>query len=124
VKIWMSLAAGSLAGGWARYAVTLWMNNRLGTAFPFGTLAVNVSGCFLAGFFDGLAQGRLPLSPETRVMLLTGFCGAFTTFSALVLETTALARAGDWFRSAAYVAASVALGLVFLLLGQMAGRMW
>ena len=67
----------------------------LGTNFPYGTLLVNLSGCLLIGLFDGMAEVRFLIGPAGRLLLMTGFCGAYTTFSTLMLETSNLVRDGE-----------------------------
>ncbi len=108
---WVWLAAGGIAGTFARYAMTLGVNRLAGPGFPFGTLAVNLLGCAVIGFLASLSATRWALGPDARLLLVTGFCGAFTTFSAFMLETTLLADSGQTWRAVAYVAASVGLGL-------------
>lgn len=119
---WLSLAAGSLAGGLARYFMAGGVYRALGTAFPYGTFLVNMSGCFLIGLFDCLAAERFALSPAARLLLMTGFCGAFTTFSTLILETSNLMRGGDFLRALINVAGSLLGGLILLRLGTLVGR--
>jgi fluoride exporter len=104
------VAAGSAAGGVCRYllgtaAVRLW-----GQSFPWGTMAINLLGCGLIGWIAGRG-----FSEQGKLLLATGFCGGFTTFSAFALEASALGGG----RSAAYIAASVAGGLVAFRLGFM-----
>ncbi len=118
----IGLTLGSIAGGFARYFLAGGMYRAVGTGFPYGTLAVNVSGCFLIGLFDSLAQGKLPLTHEARILLMTGFCGAFTTFSAFILETSNLIKAGEGARAAGNIAASLVLGFLFFKLGDLLGR--
>lgn len=120
---WLHLAAGTLAGGFARYVLAGATYRLLGAGFPHGTLAVNLSGCFLIGLFDCLAEERFLLGPEARVLLMIGFCGAFTTFSTLLLETSHLLRDGDAAKAALNLGLSVVLGFLLLRLGYGLGRM-
>lgn len=119
---WASLAAGSLAGGFARYAMAGAVYGALGVSFPYGTFAVNMLGCFLIGLFDCLASERFVLDPTARLLLMTGFCGAFTTFSTLILETSNLMKTGDFARAGANVFGSVVAGMILLRAGVLAGR--
>jgi|RhiMetdeSRZDD1v2_1073273.scaffolds.fasta_scaffold08444_16 fluoride exporter len=80
--------------------------------FPFGTLIVNVTGCFLIGLFYALAEKGNLLTPEWRILLTTGFCGGFTTFSTFALENVTLLRTGDIIYFIWYTAASVITGLL------------
>jgi fluoride exporter len=118
------LAAGSLVGGFARYALAGIVYRAAGSSFPYGTLAVNLIACLLIGAFEGLSEGpdaRLGL--EGRLLLMSGFCGAFSTFSTLCLELSSLFKGGQWGRGAAYLAISVALGLLLLRVGMAGGRL-
>ena len=117
-----SLAAGFLAGGYARYFLTARLAQALGPAFPYGTLAVNLSGCLAIGFIDALAEGRKLVSPEARLLLVTGFCGAYTTFSALILETSDLLGSGQTARALLNYLGSGLGGFLLFRLGAWLGR--
>ncbi|NLO91763.1 MAG: fluoride efflux transporter CrcB [Elusimicrobia bacterium] len=119
---YLLLACGSLAGGFARYFMAGAVYRAAGSSFPHGTLAVNLLGCFLIGFFDALAEDKLFLGPDGRMLLMIGFCGAFTTFSTLILETAGLARTGQYWAACANVTISVVLGLALFRAGLLAGR--
>jgi CrcB protein len=114
--ILLALAAGGVLGTLARYALAGWVHTWAGTAFPWGTFAVNVLGSFLLGFALRGSEAAA-LSPETRALLTTGFCGAFTTFSTLSWETVALLQAGAWGRAGAYALGSLGLGLAAVWAG-------
>lgn len=112
----LAVAAGFLLGGFARWAVVGTMIARVGTGFPWGTALVNLTGCLAIGAIDGLSQGRMGLSPGQRAALMTGFCGSYTTFSALILETSGLLSAGRWGSAALhYVGGGLAALLLFRL---------
>lgn len=119
---WISLLIGSMAGGVARYAATGAVHRVLGLNFPYGTLVVNVVGCFLIGVLDGVTEFRSGLSPNARLLLMTGFCGAFTTFSTFILETFRLMEAGEVLRAAANISISVAAGYLFFSFGLFISR--
>lgn len=85
--------------------------------FPFSTFAVNVAGCLVAGVLAGMVEKYELFSPEARLFLFTGLLGGFTTFSAFGLETMYLLRRGEPWVAAAYVGASVLLGIVAVWLG-------
>ncbi|UPT75830.1 MAG: CrcB family protein [Elusimicrobiota bacterium] len=114
-----ALLTGGLAGVLARYGASRALAPG---ALPWATLAVNLAGCFLAGLFDEAARRRGWGGAHGRLLLLTGFCGAFTTFSALILELDVMARSSPS-RAAGYVILSVAAGLALLRLGAAAGRL-
>lgn len=121
-SVWALLAAGSVAGGLARYAAAGVVSAAAGATFPYGTLVVNLSGCLFVGLFDALAAERVLLGPSGRLLLMTGFCGAYTTFSTLILETSRLLGDGEFGRAAANALGSLALGLVLFRFGQWLGR--
>lgn len=115
-----ALLAGGTAGVVARYLVSLAVFGLLGGWLPWGTLAVNLTGCLLIGFFDASSTKRGFGGPNGRMMLMTGFCGAYTTFSSLILEFDLLLRASP-LRGAAYVLVSVAAGLALFRAGAVLG---
>ena len=120
---WTSLAAGSLAGGFARHLMAGAVYRAMGTSFPYGTFLVNIAGCFLIGLFDCLAGERFALGPAARLLLMTGFCGAFTTFSTLILETSNLMKGGEFARALLNVLGSALIGMIVFRLGTLLGRL-
>jgi CrcB protein len=114
---------GAGAGGVARYLLSLWFIERFGAAFPYGTLAVNITGSFLLALLAGLAGERLGLSPEVRLLLGTGFCGGYTTFSTFAVETLLLAETRALPTAALNVVASVALSLLAAVAGLWLARL-
>jgi len=117
------LVAGGALGTLARYGTSLLTLRLLaGTsaaAFPFATLAVNVLGCFLLAFVTETVAGG-QLSTEARLVLGTGFLGAFTTFSTFALDADGLARQGNWWLAGVYVLLNVGLGLLAIGAGRAA----
>lgn len=114
--IWW-VAIGGAAGSVARYLLGGLIQERSGSSFPLGTLAVNVIGAVLIGLVMEYSLTNAATPRELRVLLVTGFCGGFTTFSAFSWETVQLIREGSLSRAAVYVAASVALTLLATLAG-------
>ena len=114
---WIYLAAGGVAGTFARYLLAGVVYSALGTGFPYGTLVVNLTGCFLIGFLAVLAEEKFLLGPSARLLLMVGFCGAFTTFSTFMLETANLIRDGESGRAFLNVLASVVVGFLVFRLG-------
>lgn len=110
------VALGSAIGGMARFGLGTWLQERAGPGFPVGTLVVNVSGSLLIGFLFRYGLGTAT-SPEVRLLLTTGFCGGYTTFSTFSFETVRLLEDGEHGRAAVYVALSVALSLLGTWLG-------
>ena len=94
-----------------------------GGEFPWGTLAANLIGCFLAGAFWSVAESRLSISGQTRTIVLMGFMGAFTTFSAFMLETGQLVRDAQWSWALGNVALQNCCGIVLFFCGLAVGRL-
>ncbi len=118
----LALALGSLAGGFARYYLAGFIYRIAGTRFPYGTLIVNLLGCFLIGLFAALSERKLLLNPESRMLLMVGFCGAFTTFSTFMLETSNLLRDGEAWRALLNILVSVTAGFLIFRLGAFIGK--
>jgi CrcB protein len=110
------MLAGAL-GTLARYVLAGVVQRLVGGEFPVGTLAVNVLGCFLFGLVWGLSEQRVLLSPEVRLPVLTGFMGAFTTFSTFAFETEALARHAHWWGAVGNLVGHNVLGLLAVVIG-------
>lgn len=114
----MLVALGGAAGSVARYLLSKAIQDTAATAFPWGTMAVNVAGCLLIGLLYGLAAGDgARLGADLKLMLTVGFCGGFTTFSTFANESLTLAKSGDALLSAAYIGSSVALGVLAVAAG-------
>jgi CrcB protein len=111
---YLLVALGSAFGGASRLYVSTLVARGLGTAFPWGTLAVNVAGCLLVGALGALFEPSNPLHirEDVRVLLVVGVLGGFTTFSAFSLETLLLVQRGQALAAAGYVVASLALCLL------------
>ena len=119
---YLLVAFGSGLGGAARLWVSTLVGRGAGTAFPWGTLAVNVSGSFLLSFVMQIALATDAISPELRLALTTGFLGGFTTYSTFNYETMALLREGAWQIAAVNLAATLLLCLAAGFAGLAAGR--
>ncbi len=119
---WLYLTIGCVAGGFSRYFLATAIYRRFDTGFPTGTLIVNLSGCLFIGFFNSLAEEKLLLGMNERLLLMTGFCGAYTTFSAFILETSNLIHDGEILQASCNVAISFIAGLVLFRLGAFFGR--
>ena len=119
---WVALAAGGVAGTFARYLLSIVVYRAVGSRFPYGTLIVNLLGCFLIGVLDVLAEEKFILGPQARLLLMVGFCGAFTTFSTFILETGNLIKDGQTLYAFSNVMTSVVLGFVVFRLGILAGK--
>ena len=119
----MGLAGAGALGALARYGLGGAVQRLSGaSAFPWGTLAVNALGCFLFGVVWSLAEERMLMSPEARVIALVGFLGAFTTFSSFAFETVQFVRDSQWAFAAANILAQNILGVAAVFAGMAAGR--
>jgi len=118
--IWVVI--GSALGGGARYWCSGFIAQRIGETFPWGTLAVNVAGSFVIGFFATLTgpDGRFLVGTTARQFVMIGLCGGYTTFSSFSLQTLNLARDGEWLRAGGNIGLSVILCLLAVWLGLMA----
>lgn len=116
------MAIAGIIGTLGRYWLSGTVQKLYGGVFPWGTFAVNMAGCFLFGLVWVLAEERLLISSQTRVIVLVGFMGAFTTFSSYMFETTALLRDSEWVLAAANFGLQNFCGFAFLLLGVALGR--
>jgi CrcB protein len=121
-KLALLALAGAL-GTLARYGLAGLAQKLCGASFPWGTLAVNIIGCFLAGLLWALFETRWAVSGETRILILVGFMGAFTTFSAYILETSELVWASEWLHAAGNVALQNIVGFAALFAGAALGRL-
>ncbi len=109
---------GGFLGAVSRYLVSGWVHKWVPQAtFPWGTLVVNLLGCFLLGLLGGLVDNRQLFTPEVRAFLLIGLLGAFTTFSTFSYETMAVLRDGQWVAGFANIGMSVVFGLLAVFLG-------
>lgn len=121
MRLVLVLLGGGL-GSLARYLTGLWLADRLGAAFPWGTLAVNVLGSFLIGFIATFADESGGIGPQTRLLLVTGLLGGFTTFSAFSLETWRLLEQNEMGRAALNIAVTLVLSFVAVVLGVAVAR--
>ena len=120
------VSIGSFFGGGMRYWVSKVVQSCSLIAFPFGTMTVNVLGCLIIGFLSGLNWnggglsgecGSTWMTPSTKLLLTTGFCGGFTTFSTFMNEGSRLMRDEQYLYMALHLFGSLALGLVAVLAG-------
>lgn len=122
IRVLLSIAVFGTLGCWARYGQTIAVQNLLGREFPFAVLSINVLGSFVIGFLFYASVERLTLGPALRTGILTGFLGAYTTFSTFELETLFLAEGGEAMKAGLYVLLSVILGFIAVFLGAYLGR--
>ncbi|KGF72163.1 camphor resistance protein CrcB [Neosynechococcus sphagnicola sy1] len=125
VRAAVAVSLGAVPGALSRYYLGLWFAQRFGTSFPYGTFFINLTGCFVMGFFATLALERVvTIGPELRLMFAVGFLGAYTTFSTYGLDTVYLLRTGNSGLALLYWAGSAVLGVVGVQLGVILARWW
>jgi CrcB protein len=115
------LMLGGALGTYLRYVVGKWFNSQpWGQAFPYGTLFINVTGSFILAAAAMILLERLPPKHQDWYLLIgTGFCGGYTTFSTFEWETFKLVRDGSWWYALGNVLGSVLAGFIGVLLGVM-----
>lgn len=119
---YLVVGLGGFIGANARYIVGGWVQQRVGTSFPYGTFVINVTGCFILGMFATLAL-RYAWNDYWRLLIAIGFVGAYTTFSTFEYETLQLiAQGGRYFDAAINILGSVVVGLFAAYLGVIAAR--
>lgn len=111
----LAVAAGGALGAVVRYLVAIASGRAFGTAFPWGTLIINVTGSFLIGLFAALFATRWNLPQAARIFLTVGICGGYTTFSTFSLDAWYLIERGQNWASGVYMIASVVLSLAALI---------
>ncbi len=118
------IGIGGFFGSIMRYGaggfIHRWLNNPM---FPYGTLFVNILGCFLIGVIGGLVEMRNVFSPEVRLFLLVGFLGGFTTFSSFGMETYYMIRDGQLIPALGNIFGNVGFGLIAVWLGMNATKL-
>ena len=123
MKILLVMVGGSI-GALSRYGVSLLAAKLFGTRFPWGTLIVNLSGCFLIGLSFALAERGLSImNPSIRLFFMTGYLGALTTFSTFGLETVNSMRAGTHLVTVANFLSNNVIGGALVFLGMLVGRL-
>ena len=118
----MILFVGGGIGAVLRFSLALWVDSRAPSVFPWGTLAVNILGCFLIGLIATLADEHRMLSPSLRLLIVPGILGGFTTFSTFGLETWRLIEDGLALAALGNAAASLVGGLAAIALAILVGR--
>lgn len=116
MKILLAIGVGSFVGGISRYLITLFVQNKFLSAFPYGTFVVNVIGCFLIGVVYALSE-KGNINAEWRIFLATGILGGFTTFSSFSNESVSMLRDGQYWHAFAYISFSVIIGLAATFAG-------
>lgn len=117
------VALGGGIGAATRYLVAVWAAEKFGSGYPYGTLFVNVAGCFLIGAFMIIATEKFIVSPYWRMLVTVGFLGGLTTFSSFGYETWKLAGTGDYGLAINNVLLNVILSLCATWLGIAAAKL-
>ena len=122
MRILLLIGLGSFIGGVGRYLITIYIQNRFLSSMSYGTIAVNIVGCFLIGIVFGLAE-KGNVSSEWRFFLATGILGGFTTFSSFSYETVTLIRDQEYWYAFFNVGISIFLGLAATVGGIILAKM-
>ena len=120
---WFLLATGGICGTLGRYLLSGVVYRWMGTAFPYGTMAVNLLGCFVIGFLGTLAEQKFLLGPDLRLFWMVGLLGAFTTFSSLIYESWRLIEQGQLLLAGANLVGSMVFGLAAFWAGSVAASL-
>ena len=118
----LAVSLGGILGTNTRYLVSLYIAERLGTAFPYGTLLINVTGSLVIGFILTLVTERMSIDPLWRLFFATGFLGAYTTFSSYTFEAAVLVRDGAYGLAFVYLFGSVLAGMLGVFVGIIAAE--
>jgi fluoride exporter len=117
----IAVSLGAIGGALSRYYLTLWFTEKWGLGFP-ATFTINLTGCFLMGWIAALALPPSPISAELKLLLTTGFLGAYTTFSTYGLESLNLLKQQNYSLALVYWLGSSVLGLLCVQLGVWLGE--
>jgi fluoride exporter len=121
---YLLIGIGGFLGANARYFVAVWVAERLGSVFPYGTLIINVSGSFILGFLGGAIAEGILVHPNWRLFFAIGFLGAYTTFSTFSFENFMLIQERLYLQALVNMLASVCLGLMAILGGMIVARLF
>jgi CrcB protein len=119
----LAISLGAIVGANARYWMSRSALRLLGPVFPYGTLAINVLGSFVLGFFLVWTTQRGMVDPRWRLLIAVGFCGGFTTFSSYAFESMALMEQGQWLLVASNIVSNNLLSLAAVLAGMAVARL-
>jgi CrcB protein len=131
IRVPIAISFGAIAGALSRYYLTLWFVQRFGSGFPLGTFVINLTGCFGMGFLVTLfSASSATISPELKLLILTGFLGAYTTFSTYGLESYSLFEKvvtnsrtlSSFIGLSTYWLGSAVLGVISIALGMAIAR--
>lgn len=118
IKAMLLAGCGGFVGTCGRYLVGRWCTSMWHGSFPIGTFMVNIIGCFIIGMLFGLLEKTHVMTPDENVLLITGFCGGFTTFSTFANDIFTLGSKGDWQTSLLYLLLSIIVGVLLVCAGR------
>lgn len=118
----MMIGIGGAIGSILRYLTWWYVTKHLNHTYPWGTFVVNIVGCLLVGILIGSFERSLSPNPNLRFLLITGFCGGYTTFSAFASENVNLFQSGNTFTAFAYIAFSVLISILAVWTGTLLTR--
>jgi len=118
-----AISVGAIVGANLRYWMSRSALRLLGPVFPYGTLAINVLGSFILGYFMVWSMERTMVDPRWRLLIAVGFCGGFTTFSSYAFESMALMEQGQWLLMATNIISNNLLSLAAVLAGMALARL-
>jgi len=122
VRDFVIVSIGAIVGGNARWVISRYAARLLGPVFPYGTLIINIAGSLIVGFFIIWTSERVLVDPRWRLLIVVGFCGAFSTFSSYAFETMAYFEQGQWALMLANVLSNNLLCLGAVLAGMVLAR--
>jgi len=122
VRDFVIVSIGAIVGANARWVISRYAARLLGPVFPYGTLIINIAGSLIVGFFIIWTTERVLVDPRWRLLIVVGFCGAFTTFSSYAFETMAYFEQGQWALMVANVLSNNLLCLGAVLAGMALAR--
>ena len=96
MRDFLAISVAAIVGANLRYLLSRLAAREFGPVFPYGTLAINILGSFIVGFFVVWTTERVLVDPRWRLLVVVGFCGSFTTFSSYAFETMAYFEGGQW----------------------------
>jgi CrcB protein len=117
MKPFILIGLGSAAGGICRYLAQVYVGKYVTITYPMGTFIVNLTGCFVIGLLYGLSSKFAWMTMEWRLLLITGVCGGYTTFSSFSYESISLFRQGNYLYFLLYAGGSMVLGLLATVAG-------
>lgn len=123
MKTFLLVGIGGFIGSYFRYLLSLYIEQKLLSTFPYGTFAVNILGCFLIGLLFGLSK-QFDIAPEYRLLLGVGFCGGFTTFSTFSYEGIMLLQDAQFLVGFLYGGLSLIIGFFAAWIGLIIARIF